>query len=163
MNALNLVSFHENKRGQNVTVAWRRDAHTRKTNPPPFKLEKQTVARVTTGKDHERRAGVVELRESGKEAAGLSGKEWKTFPLILSSVKTGKEYLRVYPGTGTESAPLVQWFADGKPVAKSDVAPYLLASETNERERDAALDCFDVGCENIVAIGEKIETPLAYL
>lgn len=149
-------------KGQNITLAWRRAAKVRKLNPPPFLIEKQTVARVRTGIDHENRAPVLEKRADGIEAQGLKGFRWLEFPFILASESTGKPYVRAYPQTGTESRPRVQWFADGVPVGLEDVRPYLLASETSERESDGC-ECWNLSADSLVAIGEKIENANSYL
>mgnify|MGYP001581954581 CR=1 FL=1 len=162
MNALRIVQELADRGGQNVHVAFRRKAKTLKTNPPPFKIEKQTVGVFRAGIDYENRSAVAEKREAGIETQGLKGKTWELFPYILKSEASGKLLLRLNPSSG-ETRSTVQWFANGQPVTKAEVAPYLLSSETAEKTVEKGEFCFDVGCENIVAIGEKIETPLAYL
>lgn len=163
MNALEIMEKLGGKAGQNVCVAFRREAKTRKTNPPPFRIEKQTCGTFRAGINYENRAAVQDKRESGIEAVGLIGKRWAHFPYILQSEKAPEKlYLRLNPTSGT-ARPFVQWFADGKPVALETVAPYLLASETAERETPQGEFCFDIGADNVLFVGEKVDNPAAYL
>ena len=162
MNALRIVQELADRGGQNICVAFRRNAKTLKTNPPPFRIEKQTVGTFRAGVNYENRAAIVEKREDGIEAQGLKGKTWELFPYILKSEKTGELQLRLTPSSG-DTKTIVQWFKNGQPVAKADVAPYLLASETAEKTQDKGEFCFDIGCEKVLAIGERPENPVAYL
>lgn len=162
MNALAIVKELANRGGQNVCVTFRRDAKTLKTNPPPFVIEKQTCGTFRAGVNHENRADIIEKRENGIEAQGLKGKTWELFPYILKSEKTGDLLLRLTPSSG-DTKSIVQWFANGRPVTKAEVAPYLLASETAEKSQDKGEFCFDIGCEKVLAIGERPENPVAYL
>jgi hypothetical protein len=101
----------------------------RKGTQPLFK---ETTTVVRCGIAYDNRAIVVEKRESGDlpaENAGLSGKEWVEFPVILRSVKSGELSIRLTPSS-FGIVPKVRYLTpDGEEVSKETAIAACLASE----------------------------------
>lgn len=132
------------KTGQICSVSWERDCKTRQGSP---KVSKTVSAVVRAGLSYDSQAVVKEKRETGElpaKNAGLTWGEWLIFPYVIAH--KGNHYFRFYPFPGgkVETA----WQLDGRPADFEQVAPYLLASEKQEKNGD----CFVVKAESILSL-----------
>ena len=73
--------------------------------------------------------GVKTTAEAHNLNSGLKGMSWVSYPTILKSDKTNKEYVRIE--TNKNSKFDTHYFKNGVEVNKSEIADSLLASEKN--------------------------------
>jgi hypothetical protein len=138
-------------RGQFVALKTSRNLKMKKGYEPVLKVSEFTVR---VGIDHENQARVKEVREEGKEASGLVGREWVHFPYILMTTHN-KALFRCYPvsaevGSGVRS---VKFFRGGIEITKEEAAVGAYAGEF--AEKDEAPTGFDVNIDNITHINGK--------
>lgn len=146
-----LSALFEHK-GQNVFVTWERDCDTYKGTKE--KVTKRTKALVRSGIDYANLGSVksgIETGERGEVQPLPSWQEWACAPYILRHKGNGTEYVRLFPGSFKNVAPVVEYFIDGNAATKADVAPLLMASE--KRDRDEEPTVFNVKVNSILNIG----------
>lgn len=143
MNALEIVSNVQSRKGQHVKATWQRIAKTFKDCP--LLIVKRTSAYVRAGIEYANLA-----MNEGTETGELPWGEWAKYPFIIAH--KGKEYVRLYPASFANlSTPSVEWSIDGKPATYTQVEPYLLASEKRKDDEDKPL-CFTLKAEDIIAL-----------
>ena len=129
----NILETFLNKRGQFLSVIWRRDAKTKKGCP--HKIEKLVAAHsIRAGVVYDNMAAVADKRESGElpaENAGLPWGAWYLFPHIIEH--KGNYYFRFALNKGVSKFETT-WLCDGVAVTFDDVAAWLLASEKSNGE-----------------------------
>lgn len=140
-----MLALMKTRKGQNVSVSWRRPVKTLKTCTDT--VWKVVAATVRSGIDHENTADVKEKRAQGVAAQGLVWGEWAEFPFTIAH--KGETYVRFYPPSGN-ARPQTTWFRNGKPVHYAEVECDLLASEKVKKNDDAPA-CFSIKLDNIIS------------
>lgn len=141
-------------KGQFVGLNWVRPLKTYKGESRKVTKSVRTVVQI--GASYDNRASVKDARESGElpsENAGLSGKEWVQYPIILRAVKTGKLYLRVYPvrdAAGNARSCKTIYKVDGEMVRRDDAKAICLAGEFSSSPKP--FDCYDVSVDSLTAV-----------
>lgn len=137
-------------KGANIVLEWTRDAKTRKGTAGKVEKHVRMVGRI--GVEYDNLNDVQEKRESGELPPvnqGLPWGEWEEYPFLIAH--KGKHYLRMYKGTSVVHVPKVEWRLNGQPVPREMVEPFLLASETAEKEGD----CFTCSVENLERVWKE--------
>lgn len=152
------LAFIFSRHGQICSFATRRPLKMRKEFGHVL-VEKEAKYICRVGLNYEAMAVTQEIRESGKEASGLIGREWVSFPHILRGIKSGKFLLRIYavdPLKGLR-AKEKHYFLDGKKTEDIEqVKTMCLASEFANRDVFTPTLCMDFPLDSITGInGEK--------
>ncbi len=137
------------RKGANIRLVWTRPAKVRKGAPTNIEKHVEMTGRMGLGYDNIN--NVQERRENGDAPAvnaGLPWGEWEEFPFLIKHKES--RYLRLYKGSSEQHVPRVEWRMDGKPVEKSEIAAFLLASEKDE-ERDG--ETFTCKVEHLERVG----------
>lgn len=138
------------RKGQNLSAIFGRPMKTRKG--VIGNVEKVSSVVIRGGIDYDNMNVVKEGREDGTlpaENAGLPWGEWAEFPLHIAH--KGIDYARLYPASGLDFRPKVEYYLDGVLVEKSVIEPLCLASEFPKKGDEAPL-CYTIKAENLRAI-----------
>ena len=152
MNAKLIVEQLQNRKGQHVSVTWRREMKTLKTCQDS--IEKQTTAHVRAGINYANLASVKEgiaTGERGEVQPLPTWQEWELFPFILKHKTKGTEYVRLYPAAFDNLIPSVSYFRNGQPVDKESLRSECYASEFAESEERTPVFC--IKAESVLNIG----------
>lgn len=144
-----LQSFLSMKPGTNYRAEWERVCKV-KANAP-YSVSKRVSAIVRAGITYDNQKTVQGQRASGElpaENPGMSWGEWLIFPLLKTH--KGKLYLRFYPAS-FPGAIKRAFVVDGQAVEKESVAPYLYASELQDK---SGVNCFDIKLDNLISFGK---------
>jgi len=157
MNAIEIVTELQGRKGQHVQLTWVRPVDTLKS--AAVSITKRTCAWVRTGINYANLASVKDGIEMGTrdEVQPLPYGQWRAgwVNYIIDHTPKGAsanvEYVRMYPPVFDNlSHPTVEWTMDGVPTTYEAVEPYLKASE---KRKERAKECFNVRAEYVVAIG----------
>lgn len=139
------------QKGSFHAVVWERPLKVKKAFGGNVVVKRTFGSGLRFGVKYDNMAAVQKKREDGTlpaENAGLIGRKWLVPDLFLESEKTGKTLVRV---SLSESSKMnTQYFLNGRPVEKEEVAPMLYASDL--KPHNMAVDCFDVSTDAIIAI-----------
>lgn len=129
---MDIIKTALNKKGQFASLEWERPCKTLKSCA--VNITKKTVARnVRIGAGYDNLSATRAGRENGTlpaQNAGLNGMVWNVYPVILTSEKTGKDYIRIETAKNTNFSTV--YFMNGEEVRKDSIAQYLQASEKRE-------------------------------
>lgn len=117
------------------------------------KIEKLTRARnVMIGAAYDNRQAAIEARANGElpsENQGLNGKEWVNYPILLKSLKDGKELIRVNVLNNSKFES--QYLLNGEPIEYEKIEQYLYSSEKKKPHQDKRI-VFDIALNNIIEL-----------
>ena len=152
MNANEIISQVESRRGRHVKVTWQRVAKVL-NGASSLLIVKRTSAWVRSGIDYANLNVVKEGIANGErgEVQPLPWGEWIQFPFIIGH--KGTEYVRLYPATFDNLKPEVEWSINGRPASYESCEQYLLSSEKRKDEDDRPL-CFTVKAESVIDIAD---------
>ena len=152
MNATEIISQIESRRGRHVKVTWQRPAKLLKA-AESIVVSKRTSAWVRSGIDYANLSVVREGIANGQrdEVQPLPWGEWIQFPFIIGH--KGTEYVRLYPASFDNLRPEVEWSINGRPSTYEKVEQYLVSSEKQKGREDQPL-CFTVKAESVIDIEE---------
>ena len=108
-------------------------------------VTKRTKMTVRAGVNYDNINAVKDGRESGElpaENAGLPWGQWKVFPYVIEH--NGKDYFRFSKLNGGKINQ--EFFLDGKPIEKSEIQEFALASEF---KNSGDFEVFTVSEENV--------------
>ena len=149
MNEIKAIAL--NKKGQFANLTYARACKVKKNAPAIEKTTKAYNVRIGAQYDAlkttQEAKGVTSTEEAHALNNGLNGMEWVTYPYILKSVKSGKEYLRLETAKNTRFETV--YTMNGQTVTKAEIEPYLLASEKGNGEMPTVMN---IGIENITEI-----------
>jgi hypothetical protein len=135
-------------KGQFASVEYTKTCKVKKGSPVVTKTTKASSVRVGCEYDGLKSTlenkGVDTKEEAHLLNNGLRGMHYVSYPVVLASDKTNKEYIRFSTCKGTKFTS--QYFLEGKPVEKKDIECYLLASEKSKGEMPSVIN---IGVENI--------------
>jgi len=136
------------KKGTFATLEYSRPCKVRKGSPDITKVT--TIQNVRIGAQYDAlkavqtAKGVKSTTEAHAVNMGLNGMEWVNYPTILKSIKTDKLYVRLETNSNTKFNST--YLMNGEIVNKSDIEPYLLASEKSKGEMPVVMN---VGLDSI--------------
>jgi hypothetical protein len=137
-----------NKKGQFTNIEYARPCKVLKNAPAILKTTKAFNVRVGAEYDALKTTleakGVANKEEAHKVNQGLFGMEWVSYPVVLKSVKSGKEYIRLETAKNTRFETV--YTVNGKEVAKAEIEQYLQASEKKSGDLPTVMN---IGVENI--------------
>jgi len=139
-------------KGANIVLEWVRPVKTLKGVSDKITKSVRMIGRI--GVEYDNLTAVQDKRESGELPsvnAGLPWGKWSVYPWLIEHKDTF--YLRLYKGTSATVHPEVHFFRNGVEVALNEIAPYILASEKEEKHGD----CFTCKTENITRIHSEYE------
>jgi hypothetical protein len=116
------------KKGTIHRLEYIRDGKTRAKNPPPARIRKRTVFSMRMGHSYYNQEAVKEKHESGERGIAPNPNMRHLSPAIVENIKTGQLYAVGQP----IGKPEVVWEMGGNPVSRSEIEPFLLASEYSE-------------------------------
>lgn len=113
------------------------------------KLVKVTSGTYLSGINYAELPSVKEAIEKGErgEVQPLSGAEWVIFPLVVRSLKTGKEQVRL---TLSGEKSTTTYFVDGVAVSKEHFESFLVQSKRSGYK--PASPVFNVASENVISV-----------
>lgn len=128
---------------------------TYKSEPTPAaehkgrKLVKVTSGTYLSGINYAELPAIKQAIESGErgEVQSLSGAEWIIFPLVIRSLKTGKEQVRL---TFSDERSTTTYFVDDVAVSKEHFESFLVQSKRSGYK--PASPVFNVNAENIISV-----------
>lgn len=144
----NVKAIAITKKGQFTNIEYARPCKVLKGAPEILKTTK--VYNVRVGAEYDALKTTLEAKgcenkeEAHKVNQGLFGMEWVQYPIILKGIKNGKEYLRIETAKNTRFETV--YTINGKEVQKSEILPYLQASEKKSGEMPTVMN---IGIENI--------------
>ena len=144
MNAiLGLIRDAEAHKGRIHTLRTTRDVKTLKTYDGP-RIQKHAVYSARVGHDYANQSAVMEKHESG-EVQKMGMPAWQRYvsPAIREHKDTGKKYVGFQP-----LSVKVEFTKGGEIVGKDEIAPFLLASEKQERA-EGLPDWMTVGLDTV--------------
>ena len=140
------------KKGSFQKLQWERELKLyKKYENQDIKITKFSEGVVRFGIEYDNMKAVQEKRENGElpqDNQGLNGLEWLLYPYLLKNIKSGKVYVRVNT-TGNKIK--TRYFMNGEEITKEVAEEYCTASNFSKGQ---AVEVFNVGIENIVAVGE---------
>ena len=117
------------------------------------KIEKLTRAKnIMIGAAYDNRQAVIEARANGdlpSENQGLNGREWVQYPILLRSIKSGKELIRVNVLNNSKFES--QYFLNGEPIEYEKIEQYLYSDE-KKKPKDEPKIVFDITVDNIIEL-----------
>jgi hypothetical protein len=130
-------------------------AVTYKSEPTPaaehkdVKLLKVTSGIYLSGIDFSEIPAIKNAIESGErgEVQSPSGAEWVIFPLVLRSLKSGKEQVRL---THSDERSTTTYFVNDVAVSKEHLESFLVASKRSGYK--ASSPVFNIASENIISV-----------
>lgn len=131
------------------TISWQRPMKTRAAYKNANLVKRSTGNSLRIGCNYDNLASTKEGRADGSkpsENAGLSGKEWVKPNVLLRSLKTGKELLRV--SLASNSKFKTEYLLDGQPVSKEQIEHMVLKSELGGHTQNV----FDIALDSITEI-----------
>lgn len=152
MEVSNFINAVSGVKGANLSATWVRPLKVRKSAGEGITVEKRTTAVIRTGVDYDNLQVVKEGREDGtlpEQNEGLPWGEWVQFPYHIKH--KDQDYLRLYPASGLNFTPKVEYFLNGESVSKDIVEPLCLASEFKVNEEQPT--CFTIKAASLVSIG----------
>jgi hypothetical protein len=149
MNITEAKSILAAHKGQNLSAIFGKQLKTRKGVEAV--VEKVSRIVVRGGIDYDNIKSVQEKRESGElpsENAGLPWGQWAEFPFHIQHKE--QDYLRLYPASGLEFIPKVEYYLNGELSTKDAIESLVLKSEL-PKPNDERPDCMTIKVENIKA------------
>lgn len=145
----NIKAIALNKKGQFGNIEYARLCKVLKGAPEILKTTKAYNVRIGAEYDALKTTldnkGVANKEEAHKINNGLNGMEWVSYPVVLKSVKSGKEYIRLETAKNTRFETV--YTVNGKEVQKSDIECYLQSSE--KKSGGELPTVMNIGVENI--------------
>lgn len=139
------------KKGQFANVEYARPCKVLKGAPEIVKTTKAYNVRIGAEYDALKTTleakGVNNKTEAHAVNNGLNGMEWVTYPYILRSLKTGKEYIRLETAKNTKFETV--YTMNGKVVEKAEIEGYL---QSSEKKSGSLPSVMNIGIENIKEI-----------
>lgn len=113
------------------------------------KLVKVTSGIYASGINYADLPAVKQAIENGErgEVQSPSGAEWVIFPLVLRSLKTGKEQVRL---TKTDAKPTTTYLVDDVAVSREHFESFLVRSARSGNK--PASPVFNVNAENVISV-----------
>ena len=152
MNKNEIITKALSKKGQFASIEYKRACKVKKDAPNIYKVTQAYNVRI--GAQYDAMQAVKEARADGTlpaENQGLNGLQWVQYPVILQSIKSGTEMLRIE--TAKNSTFKTQYYiANGEElqeVTKEQIQDYLYASEKSNGEMPTVLN---IKLENITAL-----------
>ena len=143
----NIIEIALNKRGQFASAEWSRPCKTLKSCN--HEIVKRTIAsNIRIGANYENLQTTKDGRADGtlpSENQGLRGLEWVSFPVLLRSPKTDKQYIRFELAKNSKF--ITQYFIDGQETTKAEIENYLQASEKSSGEMPTVMN---IGIDTII-------------
>ena len=147
----NIIEKALAKRGQFATVNYERKAKTLKNAPEILKRTKAYNVRIGAEYDALKTTlenkGVDNKAEAHALNQGLNGMEYEIYPVLLKG-KNDKRYVRIETAKNTRFE--TEYFMNGKPVNKTEIAQYLQASE--KKPSGDLPSVMNIGLDNITEI-----------
>jgi len=114
------------------------------------RLEKVITNKYRAGIEFRNLKAVKDAIESGErgEIQPLRWGKWKQYPYIIEH--KGKEYVRLYPATNSDSGISVTYKVDGKEVSRGEFNAYLVPSAVEKQGETP--ECFYIAVDNILGI-----------
>ena len=152
MNKNEIITKALNKKGQFASVEYKRACKVKKDAPNIYKVTQAYNVRI--GAQYDAMQAVKDARADGTlpaENQGLSGLQWVQYPVILQSVKSGTEMLRIETAKNStfETQYYIQNGEELQAVTKAEIQDYLYASEKSNGEMPTVLN---IKLENITAL-----------
>lgn len=152
MNKNDIITKALNKKGQFASVEYKRACKVKRGAPNIYKTT--TAQNVRIGAQYDAMQTVKDARADGTlpaENQGLNGLQWVQYPVILQSVKSGAEMLRIE--TAKNSTFKTQYYVQNgnelQAVTKEQIQEYLYVSEKSNGEMPTVLN---IKLENITAL-----------
>ena len=145
------VKVTASPKGSYHAMVWERPLKTRASAKDHYIVKRTYGSGLRFGVDYDRMTSVQKKRDDGELPTanqGLIGREWIVPNLYSRSQRTGKTLLRV--SLAQSSAMHTEYFLDGRPTTKEEVASMCLASETAQRHNE--MDVFDINTDSIISI-----------
>lgn len=141
-----------NKKGQFASIEYKRICKVKKGAPNIYKVTQAQNVRI--GAQYDAMQAVKDARADGTlpaENQGLNGLQWVQYPVILQSIKSGAEMLRIE--TAKNSTFKTQYYVQSgnelQAVTKDKIQDYLYASEKSNGEMPIVLN---IKLENITVL-----------
>jgi hypothetical protein len=117
-----------------------------------IKLEKIISNKYRAGIQFKNLKSVKESIESSErdDVQPLRWGKWKTYPYVIEH--KGKEYVRLYPSTNSDTGMEITYLVNGKQVNKTEFNTYL--KPCDRLKQGTTPECFFVALENILEVKE---------